>query len=59
MAAIFSLFLAIFAHTALHFTHDATDNTKNDTVDGFSLKSVFVTRVSSLISLKTLFGSGS
>ena len=41
MAAIFSLFLAIFAHTAIHFTHDATDKTKNDTMDGFSLKSVF------------------
>ena len=59
MAAIFSLFLAIFAHTAIHFTHDATDKTKNDTMDGFSLKSVFATRVSSLTSLRTLFGGGS
>lgn len=59
MAAIFSLFLAIFASTVLHFTHDATDKTKNDTVDEFSLNSLFAIRASSLRSLKTLFGGGS
>lgn len=61
MAAIFSLFLAILASTVLHFTHDATDKTKNDTVavDELSLKSLFVSRASSLSSLKTLFGGES
>ena len=59
MAAIFSLFLAILASTVLHFTHDVTDKTENDTVDELSLKSLFAPRASSLSSLKTLFGGGS
>ena len=59
MAAIFSLFLGIFASTVLHFTHDVTDKTKNASVNEFSLKSLFATRVSSLSGLKTLYGGGS
>lgn len=42
MSAIFSLFLAIFASLVLHFNHNVADKTKNDTVDEFGRKGLFV-----------------